>query len=198
MPLKPVRELVLAALFASLTAVGAWLTLSLPFVSPVPLTLQTLFVLLSGLLLGPRYGFYSQLVYLGLGAAGVPVFSGFHSGLGWLAGPTGGYLLSYPLAAGLAGLIVGPKSTGYLRLSAGAGLGLALIYALGVTRLWFFLSSKAAHAVPLWAALGQGMLPFILPDLLKAAVAVFVAVRVKTALAAARSRVSPPGEGFRG
>ena len=188
--LRPVRDLVLAAMFAALTAVGAWLTLSLPVLTTVPFTLQTLFVVLSGLLLGARYGFFSQLLYLGLGVAGIPVFSGFHAGPAWLLGPTGGYLLSYPLAAALTGAVAGRGEAGGPRLSLAAAFGVATIYALGVSRLWFFLSGKAGHAMPLMVAVGQGMLPFVLPDALKAAVAVVVTLRARPLLRPT-ARLSP-------
>ena len=96
-----------AALFASLTAVGAWLRLPLPW---VPVTLQTLFVFLAGLLLPPAWALASQVVYLAAGLAGFPVFAGT-SGLAVLASPTFGYLLGFPLAAwAVARLTVGSSS----------------------------------------------------------------------------------------
>ena len=79
-----------------------------PF-SPVPFTLQVPAVVLSGLLLGPRYGALAQAIYLLVGAVGVPVFAEFKGGLGVLLGPTGGYLLSYPIAAAVAGLATTPR-----------------------------------------------------------------------------------------
>src|SRR3712207_3531477 len=91
------------ALMAAVTAVAAQIAGPLPF-SPVPFTLQVLAVMLSGLLLGPRYGALAQAIYVLVGAVGVPVFAQFHGGLGVVLGPTGGYLLSYPLAAAIAGL----------------------------------------------------------------------------------------------
>jgi biotin transport system substrate-specific component len=94
------------ALMAALAAVGAQIAIPLPF-SPVPFTLQVPAVILSGLLLGSRHGALSQIVYLLLGAAGAPVFAQFSGGFAHLVGPTGGYLLSYPLAAAVAGLAAG-------------------------------------------------------------------------------------------
>src|SRR3712207_7191748 len=90
-----------AALMAAVTAVAA--QISVPLFA-VPFTLQVLAVVLSGLLLGPRYGALAQAIYVLLGAVGVPVFAQFSGGLGRVLGPTGGYLLSYPLAAAIAGL----------------------------------------------------------------------------------------------
>src|SRR5215216_5325541 len=92
-----------AALMAAVTAVAAQITIPLPF-SPVPFTLQVLAVILSGLLLGPRHGALAQAIYILVGAVGAPVFAGFSGGLGVILGPTGGYIVSYPIAAALAGL----------------------------------------------------------------------------------------------
>ncbi len=92
------------ALMAAVTAVAAQIAVP---IFPVPFTLQVLAVVLSGLLLGPRYGALAQAIYLLVGAIGVPVFAEFRGGLGVLLGPTGGYLLSYPLAAAIAGLAAG-------------------------------------------------------------------------------------------
>lgn len=89
--------------FALLTAIGA--QIEIPHY-PVPYTLQTFFVLLAGGLLGRRNGFLSMLSYLLIGAAGLPVFSGFTSGLPRLLGPTGGYLLGFPVAAYLIGTLI--------------------------------------------------------------------------------------------
>jgi biotin transporter BioY len=89
-----------AALMAAVTAVAAQITIPL---FPVPFTLQVLAVILSGLLLGVRHGALAQAVYVLVGAVGVPVFAGFTGGLGHIFGPTGGYLISYPIAAAVAG-----------------------------------------------------------------------------------------------
>ncbi len=99
------RDMVLVALFAALTAIGGWLSFPLPF-SPVPITLQVLFVLLAGALLGPMRGALSQIIYVLIGAIGLPVFAQFSGGIGILVGPTGGYLIGFIVAAFLVGLIV--------------------------------------------------------------------------------------------
>src|SRR3712207_1750584 len=96
------KGMIFAALFAALTAACAWFKVPLPF-TPVPITLQTLAVLLSGAMLGAYYGALSMIIYLILGAIGLPVFAGGGSGFGSLLGPTGGYLLSYPIASFVVG-----------------------------------------------------------------------------------------------
>ena len=99
------KGMVFAALFAALTGAVAWFKIPLPF-TPVPITLQTLLVLMSGAMLGPYYGALAMIIYLILGAIGLPVFAGGSSGIGSLFGPTGGYLFSYPVAAFFIGIIL--------------------------------------------------------------------------------------------
>ena len=103
------KEMVFAALFAALTAAVAWFKIPLPF-TPVPITLQTLVVLMSGAMLGSYYGALSMIIYLVLGAIGLPVFAGGSSGIGALLGPTGGYLFSYPIAAFVIGKMLERKN----------------------------------------------------------------------------------------
>src|SRR3989338_7427809 len=103
------KPLVFAALFAALLAAVAWFKIPLPF-TPVPITLQTLVVLLSGAVLGPYYGALSMILYLIVGAIGLPVFAGGGSGIGALLGPTGGYLFSYPVAAFVIGKLLEKKN----------------------------------------------------------------------------------------
>ena len=102
------KGMVFAALFAALTAAVAWFKIPLPF-TPVPITLQTLVVLLSGAMLGAYYGALSMIIYLSLGVIGLPVFAGGSSGIGVLFGPTGGYLFSYPIAAFVIGKMLENK-----------------------------------------------------------------------------------------
>ena len=165
---------------AAVTAAAAQITIPLPF-SPVPFTLQVLAVILSGLLLGPRYGALAQAVYVLVGAAGAPVFASFSGGLGVVLGPTGGYLVSYPVAAAIAGLAArAAKSasrrralwTGFL----GGSAGLAAIYAVGAT--WLAVVTD----LPFAAALVQGVLIFVPFDLVKVALATLVAVAAAPAI----------------
>jgi biotin transport system substrate-specific component len=102
--MKP-RDLALIPAFAALVAVCALLP-AIQVAGPVPITLQTFAVLLSGAVLGARRGFLAVLLYVAAGAVGLPVFSGGASGLAVLAGPSAGYLVGFPFAAGLCGLIV--------------------------------------------------------------------------------------------
>lgn len=178
------RDLALVALFAAVTAVCAQISFRLPLLTGVPFTLQVFAVLIAGAALGARRGALSQLVYLLLGAIGLPVFARLHSGLGALLGPTGGYLWSFPIAAWLvgraAGTATGDRRTTLIRIYAGMAAAIVTIYALGVLGLY------ASGAVPsLSRAVRVGVFPFIWFDVLKAYVAGLVAVRVRAAIVAA-------------
>ena len=161
MPRTTTRELTYVALFAALIAVGA--LVSVP-VGTVPFTLQVLFVLLAGMMLGPRLGVLSVAVYLVLGLI-APVYAGGTSGIGVLFGPTGGFLWGFTLSAMLTGAIASlkPRSLGVLILAGIAGI--APIYALGAT--WLALQ---AH-ITLGDAVAVGVIPFVWADLLKAVAA---------------------------
>src|SRR5690625_1778927 len=96
-----IQQLARASLFAAVTAVGAWIAIPMPF--GVPFTLQVLVSLLSGIVLGRRAGALSQLIYVMMGAAGLPVFANRVGGFQELVGPTGGYLLGFIIAAWVVG-----------------------------------------------------------------------------------------------
>lgn len=173
------------ALMAAVTAVAAQIAIPLPF-SGVPFTMQVLAVVLAGLLLGPRYGALAMAIYLLIGAVGAPVFFGFQGGIGHILGPTGGYLVSYPVAAALAGLAartaVNAVRSRALAFSFAAGTaGLAVIYAFGAA--WLMVVSQ----LPLAVALAQGVLPFVVLDLVKVGLAALVAVAAAPAIATSRA-----------
>lgn len=118
--------------FTIATAIGA--QIEIPH-QPVPYTLQTLFVLLSGALLGARNGAVSQLLYVALGAIGLPLFSGFGFGLARILGPTGGYLLSFPLAALAVGYIL-QKNKSFIWSLVAMTIGLLIIFSIGTIQLY--------------------------------------------------------------
>jgi biotin transport system substrate-specific component len=160
--LAPGRGLVLGlgiVAFIVGTAAGAYVAVPLPF-TPVPVTLQPLFVILAGALLGPWAGATAMAGYLALGVGGAPVFSAGHAGLPWLLGPTGGYLIAYPAAAFLVGALAG-RSRSTLRLAAAMAAGVAALYVGGVSQLWILTRQDPG------ALLVQGVLPFLAGDLVK-------------------------------
>lgn len=155
------KNMVLCALFASLT--GASSLLAIP-IGPVPVTLQTLFILAAGGILGPKWGPLSVCLYLAMGLAGLPVFAGGTSGLGRLLGPTGGYLVGFVLAASIVGYLA-QRCTKLIPLILSTMVGLAGIYCLGAS--WLSVVGR----ITLEKALLVGVTPFVPGDLFKAFIA---------------------------
>ena len=173
MSIEKLRWMVLASLMAALTAVGAYIHVP---IGPVPIALSTLFVLLSGLLLGSRWGLTSMGLYLLVGAIGIPVFAGGKGGFAHFFGPTGGYLLGYVIAAGLTGFI-SERSRGLLILDILAILvGSIAIYGLGVP--WLKMVTQMSWTKTLMV----GMVPFLVGDAIKASVAIILARSVRPIL----------------
>jgi biotin transport system substrate-specific component len=167
-------------LFAALTAVAAQISAPLPF-TDVPLTLQPMVVLIGGLALGSRLGSASQILYLAAGIAGLPVFAASATlppGPFRLIGPTGGYLMAYPLAAFVTGWLA---ERGFDRRYAGSFTamlcGLVIIFAAGIAWLGFFARPLSGGAlsgsapIGLSAALATGLYPFLVADIVKLAIA---------------------------
>lgn len=154
------------ACVAVATAMAAQISVPLPF-SPVPFTLQPMVVLLGGAALGARLGMTSQLLYLALGIAGLPVFAASATlppGIARLMGPTGGYLMSYPLAAFVAGwLAERGLDCRYGSSFVAMACGLSVVFACGVLWLGFVLRPAGGFVT----ALHLGLTPFIVGDLLK-------------------------------
>lgn len=166
-----IKKMVLAALFAALIAVGAYLRIP---ISPlgVPITLQTFFVLLAAVTLGKNWGTVSIIVYQLVGFIGFPVFSGGNSGLGILFGPTGGYLYSFILVALLVGYLSEKTEKKPLPILLIALLGSAIILGIGTLHLALF-----TH-IPLSVAFVTGFAPFIPGDVIKSIAVALVAVLV--------------------
>ncbi len=162
-----VARVAAVALFAALTAGAARIAVPLPGTA-VPFTLQVVPVLLAGLLLGPRLGAASQALYVGAGVVGLPVFAA-GGGAAYLLGPTGGYLLAFPVAAAAVGLIAW-SGRGVLRLAAAGLVGLAVIHLGGAA--WLATAAGPSEAVRL------GVLPFLVGDALKLGLAVVIAARL--------------------
>ena len=163
------------ALMAVLMSVCSWI--SVP--APVPFTMQTFAIFCALCLLGGRRGSTAVLLYILMGAVGLPVFSGMSGGLGKLLGPTGGYILGFLLSALLYWLLEDWAGRGLLQRAAVLLLGLALCYAFGT--VWFI--RVYTSEITLSNALALCVWPFVLPDLIKLALALLVGRRVKKALA---------------
>lgn len=147
--------------FIAFTALGAFVRIPLPF-TPVPITLQTFFVLLAGALLGKRLGTLSQLGYVFLGSLGLSIFAGATGGLITLFGPTGGYLLGFILAAYVVGRVLSIRERanfGWVVLA--MAIGSLIIYLLGAIQLALFAHLGVRKALLL------GVVPFLPGDTLK-------------------------------
>ncbi|GEN36484.1 MULTISPECIES: biotin transporter BioY [Aneurinibacillus] len=171
------KMMILSALFCALTAVFAQISFS--FIPQVPFTLQNFAIALTAIILGRRYGTIAVLLYLLLGAVGAPVFAQFSGGFGIIVGKTGGYLIGYVIAVFVMGTLLKNKDITFFRALLANVVGLAIIYACGVTQLKFVLSLPWNQAF----AFGMGL--FVLPDLVKIAVASYIGVLVRRRLAAA-------------
>ena len=165
------------AMFAVVMAVCAWI--SIP--AAVPFTLQTLGVFLAVGMLGGKRGTLAVLIYLLLGAVGMPVFAGFNGGLGYMLGSTGGYIVGFLLSAltmwGFEAAL--GRKTWVLAVS--MVLGLAVCYAFGTA--WFMVVyAKNTGAIGLATALGWCVIPYIVPDLVKIALALLLQKLLSTAI----------------
>jgi biotin transport system substrate-specific component len=165
-----------AVLFAAATAATAPVDLVHPLAPNVPITLQTLWVYLSGIVLGPIWAGFAFLLYLLSGLVGLPVFAGANAGLGVLLGPTGGFLVGFPLAAVTIGLVAHGRdgldpldAIPVSRLVAALVAGSAVVYAAGA------VGFSLVQGVGLAASVAAVVLPFLPVAALKMAAAVAIA-----------------------
>ena len=179
------KKLTLAFGMACLVGLVAQIRMIVPW-SPVPVTGQTFAVFLAAVLLGRWWGGISIAAYIGLGVLGVPWFTGFNSGLAYLAGPTGGYIIGFILAA----LFLGYFTDKYIRARSFLSMtalmlfaNFVLVYIPGLLQLGLWLKLVGGEAVTLVSLLGMGLLPFIAGDVTKAVLAAAIARGVTPKLA---------------
>lgn len=176
-----IKEMCIAAVLTALTCVLA--PMSVP-IGPVPVTLGTFCIFLTGALLPWRLSAISTLVYILIGAVGVPVFSNFKGGIQVLAGPTGGFLIAYPIMAIIISLAVfkfkKKGNTAYI-LSMAVSMLLSMVFCYLLGTLWFVFSMDSTVS----AALSACVIPFIWADLTKIACACILSFSVSKALKAA-------------
>ncbi len=169
----------LALTFALAIGLAAQIRIPLPF-SPVPVTGQTFAVLAAGVLLGRKWGGFSLASYVALGAAGIPWFNGGGAGVSFIAGPTGGYLIGFIVAAFIIGYIVDkfPAARGFRpMLGVMLAVNFLVIYGFGLAWLGVYLSAIKGASVTLPALFAMGAAPFIAGDIFKA---ILAAVMAKT------------------
>ena len=205
---RNIKAIILCGVFAAVVSVCSWITVPLPF-TQVPINLAILGVLLAGGLLGSKYGVLSLLVYILLGAVGLPVFAGFGAGLGVLVGPTGGYIVGYLLCAAISGLGTSRAKDAASATCIGSGVGMGaepgagsistrpakpgcnrgcrfpakLIFFMTVGVLACYAFGTVWYVVlmktSLWMGLVSCVFPFIPFDAVKIAVAAFLVRRLE-------------------
>jgi len=166
-----IRQMTMISFFSALTAAGAFI--SIP-IQPVPFSLQTLFTLLAGMMLGSVSGALSQIIYILLGVIGLPVFAGFKSGLGILLGPTGGFLFGFVIAAYIVGKIteIIKEMNIFYYFFIGC-FGILIIYLIGIAQLSIVASIEIKKALVI------GALPYFPGDILKVIAASFMVNKLK-------------------
>lgn len=170
-----VTDSVYAALFAALIAVLGLVSIPLP-ISPVPVTGQSLAIMLTGSILTVRQSAYSVLTFLLLGAVGVPVFAGMTGGIGILVGPRGGYLIGFLVGAVVIALLKGQNNNKWRLAFANVAGGIIVIYTLGM--LWL----NFVTGMGLEKAFTVGVLPYIPGDLFKVFAATIIGISVNSQL----------------
>ena len=170
---KSTRELACIAMGAALIAACSWIAIP----AAIPFTLQTFAVCLVTALFGLRTGLWTVAVYLLLGAVGAPVFSGFKGGLAALLGTTGGYLIGFLFTALIVGLAVDRFGRKLAVLAVSMALGILACYAFGT--IWFVLVyTRESGAIGVGTALVWCVLPYLLPDAVKIALAALLTGRL--------------------
>lgn len=169
------REMILISIFAALTAVGAFIKIPTPL---VPFTLQFLFCAYSGVFLGGRKGLYSQLLYVGIGLIGIPVFAN-GGGPAYVLQPTFGYLLGFMVCSYTIGrLVQNFTNITFKKIFSTVLLGLFFVYVCGVGYLYFIVNVYLHKQITLQTAIAAGFLPYITSDLILSVLISLTAVRI--------------------
>ena len=172
-----VRDMAYIALFAVKMAVCSWI--SVPYI--VPFTLQTFGVFLAVGVLGGKRGTLAVLVYILMGCIGLPVFAGFSGGLGAVLGSTGGYIVGFLFTALIMWAMERVPGNKTVVLTISMALGLLVCYAFGT--VWFIVVyARTTGPVGVWTALGWCVFPYIIPDLVKMALALVLRKRLRAAI----------------
>ncbi|WP_326909544.1 biotin transporter BioY [Sedimentibacter sp. MB31-C6] len=171
-----INDITQTGIFTALTAIGAFI--SIP-VGPVPITLQTFFVLLSGIILGSRKAMFSQIAYILLGLVGLPIFAGFSGGLQTITKPSFGFLIGSVLAAYCVGKITEKKSDSTTNMYIAVIIGTLIIYAIGIPYMYYILNIMLSSNLHINQILKLGMLMFIPGDTIKAIVTVLLGSKLQ-------------------
>ncbi|MGL4847538.1 MAG: biotin transporter BioY [Clostridium sp.] len=164
------KNLIICSLFAAIVSILAQISIPLP--GSVPLTMQTLGVGLCGILLGSKKGFISILIYVMLGAIGAPIFANFTGGIGIILGPTGGFILSFPIMAFIIGFI-SERTDKKALIFIGIIFSVLITYTIGVLQFSLITNSSIYKSILVCVA------PFVVTDLLKSILIVLVGLTLK-------------------
>lgn len=174
-----IKQIVLVGMFAALLAIISPFQIILPF-SPVPITLQIIGVTLAASILGSKLGSLSIIIYIVLGAIGLPIFAGFKSGVPTLVGPTGGYIIGFIVSAYFIGRFIEiKKDLSFFYVFFINIIGLLLVYTIGTIQLSFVYTHSFTKALTV------GVIPYIIPDLVKLIFSSILIVQVQAALSKA-------------
>lgn len=164
---KSMNAVIGVAFFALATAFGAYIRIPLPG-TPIPMTLQTFFVVLSGAVLGRKLGMFSQASYIFLGIMGLPVFQGYGFGPAYVFGPTGGYLAGFMAASFLTGSMLQKSGSSPYKIAVSFIAGNTVLYSLGVAWLMVIYRVDFINAVTI------GLIPFLAAEAVKIFAAAFI------------------------
>lgn len=174
------KDMILVALFAALTAVGGFI--SIP-IGTVPVTLQSFFTLLSGIILGPFLGMLSQLIYVLIGLIGIPVFAGGTGGVSTIFTPSFGYLIGFIIAPLLIGKIAKTQNRlGIVKAVIACILGSLLVYLVGLPYMYIILKYVSKVNISLLKTFQIGFFVFIPGDLIKCIIASIIGIKVLPAI----------------
>ena len=171
-----IKDMIKVALFTSLTMIGGMLSIN---IGPVPITMQTVFVLLSGLVLGPKLGSYSQMIYILLGLVGLPVFAGGMSGPASFLSPSFGFVIGFILAANTVGWISQSLEYNRKNITLALIIGNGVIFLIGIPYMYFILNIYMGNSLNIIEILNVGLIPFIPGEILKILLGVNIGIRMK-------------------
>lgn len=170
-----IRQMIFTALFAALTAIGAFIKIP---IGPVPFTLQFLFAAYAGTLLGARLGFYSQILYVGIGLLGIPIFTR-GGGITYIFQPTFGYLLGFILSTYLIGKLTEKlNELTFNRMFLAVVSGLLIVYLMGVSYLYLIVNYYLGKVMTFTQALTTGFFFFIVPDLIHSIIVAYTSTKI--------------------
>ena len=171
-----IKDITQIGIFTALTAIGAFI--SIP-IGPVPISLQTFFVLLSGIILGSRKAMLSQIVYVMLGLIGLPIFTGFSGGFQAIFKPSFGFIIGFIIAAYVVGKIAENKSNSIKYMSIAVITGSIIMYIVGIPYMYYILNIILSKSLDIIQIMKIGMFMFIPGDILKAIVVVFIGKKLQ-------------------